>query len=200
MIRLLIYLLGLICLSSCGTIMSSIYGLKEIKNFSQQDIDEFYADIDFENIDIKFELFDSVQYENFRRLGKSDQAKKDLSQPVQIHYYGKDSLESFHANCYAKGSFKNLDWNYEHRFESFIPKSALLSHQDFPTLSETNLFWINLDNFKNKEGIILVFWTTMLESISKDAIIEVIENLRKFDKQSEFMLYVINTDKFFMTL
>jgi hypothetical protein len=125
--------------------------------------------------------------------------KKDFGQPVQMLYFEKNILKSYHINCYARGRLTNLDWNMDKRFSTFLPKTAV----NIDTLT------IKLDDYSkiyneikmdSKNYTIIIFWTFFLEKISYSAIQTVIENIYKFDKIDTIDFYLINTDKYFMTI
>lgn len=189
-------LLPLLILTSCSKLLNGIYGIKQIDIVEVAKINQFYASLDFEGIETEKIIVDSVTFQSFRKH-QDEGIQKDLSQPIQIHYFKNGNLESFHANCYAKGSLKNLDWNYQDRFESFIPMSAVENLANHPDLTAVNKIFKNYDISINNKVIIVIFWTRMLEEISKDAIELVLENIRQFDQEEEVKLLLINTDSFF---
>ncbi|WMN11666.1 hypothetical protein QYS49_39205 [Marivirga salinae] len=194
---LLIYSFILIfSLSSCTALMSKMYGVNQIDGVNEEEIHQFYAAIDFKGIQTDKVIIDSSAFQSLREH-ENDSIKKDLSQPVQIHYFNNSDLASFHANCYAKGSLKNLDWNYQNRFESFFPISAVEDLNTYPSLQRLNKMITDVDISSENEIVITVFWTRMLEDISRDAVNTVLANISEFNKEDEVRLILINTDSFF---
>jgi hypothetical protein len=126
-----------------------------------------------------------------------------LSQPIQILYFDSTGrLISFHANCYAKGNLSGLDWNYDGRFEQFVPKSAIKLDSVYFSLNlikDCLKTEIN-GNFKNSKlkYTVVIFWTLMFETLSKKAIDLAIKNISQFGKQEEVAIYLINNDKAFL--
>jgi hypothetical protein len=117
-------------------------------------------------------------------------------QPVQILYFKKDSLLSYHINCTAKGGLSNLNWNTDQRFETFPPVSAVPITPQMQNLSKIrDIYGINDDS----EYLIVVFWTNMLPKISKSAIETVKTNLRENGAVNKSGIVLVNTDKFYVT-
>ncbi len=173
-----------------------MYGVREINGVNEIEIDEFYSSVDFKRILTDKVIIDSSAFQSLREH-ENDSVKKDLSQPIQIHYFENEELVSFHANCYAKGSMRNLDWNYQERFESFTPRSAVEDLTAYPDLQRLNKTIADIDISSEKEIVIAIFWTRMLEDISKDAINTVLANISEFNRESNVQLVLINTDSFF---
>lgn len=189
-------LLLLFSMSSCTSLMSKMYGINQIEGVNEVKIQQFYSSIDFKDIQTEKIIIDSLAFQSFREH-ENDSIKKDLSQPIQIHYFENLELASFHANCYAKGSMKNLDWNYQQRFDSFIPRSAVKDLTEYPHFTKLNELIEEVDLSSEKEIVIVIFWTRMLEDISKDAINTVLKNIGQFSNEDEVQLVIINTDSFF---
>lgn len=183
-------------LSSCSALMSKMYGVNQIHGVNEEEIHQFYTEIDFSGIQTNKIIIDSLQFKTLREH-ENEAIKKDLSQPVQIHYYKNSNITSFHANCYSKGGLKNLNWDYQDRFESFIPHSAVKDLTPYPKLYRLNKAISDVDLSKEGEIVIAIFWTRMLEDISMDAIETVCANIRAFEKEDKVRLILINTDSFF---
>jgi len=193
-LSILIYSVSLIFgMSSCTTLMSKMYGINQIEGVNEKKINEFYSTIDFHGIQTDKVIIDSLEFQMFREH-ENDSVKKDLSQPLQIHYFENSDLASFHANCYAKGRLKNLDWNYQKRFETYIPRSAVEDLTPYPNLHRLSKAIPDIDLSKEGEIVIAIFWTRMLEDISKSAINTVLGNISEFNEEDDVRLVLINTD------
>jgi len=189
-----ILLTMLFLFSSCSLLLKNVYGYKEIKEFDQKEYDKFIAEIK-QSYPVNDKVSTYNEFYNYIALGKDSIQRKDLSQPIQILYFDRDSLVSFHANCYAKGQLSGLDWNYENRFSIFPPHSAK-NPEDFNSIRFKKINEIFQFNDKLKKYTIIIFWTRMFEKISKDAIYLVINNL-KTNKVKDAQIILINTDHFF---
>ncbi|ADR23243.1 hypothetical protein MATR_29080 [Marivirga tractuosa] len=196
-LSLLMYSIILVLgISSCTTLISKIYGVNQIDSINEEKINQFYNEFDFDGIQTSQVKIDSAVFQNLREHEDST-IKKDLGQPIQLHYFKDSDLVSFHANCYAKRSLRNLNWNYEQRFESFLPISAVEDLECYPDLQRLNRMIADLDTSSEEDIVIAIFWTRMLEDISKDAINIVLRNIREFEKEEKIRLILINTDSFF---
>ncbi len=201
MLKNILLVISILLLTSCSAIFSKIYGVKELNKFDKQEYDSFISKLKTENIMYFSLISDPASFRKSINLGDSVLTQKDLYQPIQILYFEKNQIVSFQANCYAKGTLKNLNWNYDNRFSIFPPKSAVpLNNERNVTFKEFNEIYPELKNIKGKKYSIIIFWTSMLENISYDAIETVFENIVKFDKTHETVVYLINTDKFFISL
>lgn len=187
---------ALIC-TGCSILMSKLYGIKEIKQFNEKEYLSFISEIK-KQIDFATLVSDSNQYNRVFNIVKDAEMKKHFAQPVQILYFDKSNLVSFHINCLAKGSFTNLNWNTDNRFSTFIPKSAINVDSLAITLNEYSNIYNEINTNSDKQYTILIFWTLALKKVSNTAIETVIENLNKFGKAAETDLYLINTDKWFV--
>ena len=182
-----------ILLAGCGV----LYDFKPIKQFDQKEYDKmitFVIDRDFKINPIvsEYEQFDAYR----TCIQDSLWQHQTAVQPVQILYFKKDSLLSYHINCTAKGGFSNLNWNTDQRFETFPPVSAVPITPQMQNLSKIrDIYGIHDDS----EYLIVVFWTNMLPKISKSAIETVKTNLRENGAVNKVGLVLVNTDKFYVT-
>ncbi len=187
-------------LFSCSNIIYKLYGIEVLQEVDEQRITSFYAGIDLVDLNHQQYLIDSTQFEIYRRVGKTDRIKKDMSQPVQILYFINDRLASFHANCYAKGSLKNIDFNYNGRFDQFIPTSATDSLPSYTSLTELGEK-LNIEPAISQKNItIIVLWTSMFENMAKSGIEEVLINLENFEQKENVKIHFINNDDFYAKL
>ena len=183
-----------ILLSGCGL----MYGYKPIKQFDQKDYDQMITSVMDQDFKINPIVSDYEQFDAYRTcIQDSLWQHQTAVQPVQILYFKKDSLLSYHINCTAKGGFSNLNWNTDQRFETFPPVSAVPITPQMQNLSKIrDIYGIHDDS----EYLIVVFWTNMLPKISKSAIETVKTNLRENGAIKKAAIVLINTDKFYMTL
>lgn len=190
--KLFLYTFILI-LVSCGC--ARIYGIKKITHFNQESYDSFLNSLP-DSYNYTALISSKEQFEVKIKSGQDEQEKNDFGQPVQILYFIGDNFVSFHANCYARGSLTNLNWNTDDRFSTFIPKSAteLINKKDY--FSTINKIYPEVIQTGN-EYVILIFWTTAFEKISRDAMHVVYENIVKFNAQDKCAIYLINTDNYY---
>ena len=183
-----------ILLSGCGL----MYGYKPIKQFDQKDYDQMITSVMDQDFKINPIVSDYEQFDTYRTcIQDSLWQHQTAVQPVQILYFTKDSLLSYHINCTAKGGFSNLNWNTDQRFETFPPVSAVPITPQMQNLSKIrDIYGINDDS----EYLIVVFWTNMLPKISKSAIETVKTNLRENGAAKKAAIVLINTDKFYVML
>lgn len=175
-----------------------MYGINYIDDFNRGNYENFLSSIEIK----KYEsiICDSIDFTRVINLGDTKKRKNDLGQPVQILYFEGNLLKSYHANCYAKGGLANINWNTESRFDSFPPISAL-------DKDSINLYLNDFEEIlrigvvpDKKEYTIIVFWTLMLEKVSKSAINIVNENLKRHNENSNVIIYLVNSDKYFSKL
>jgi hypothetical protein len=201
--KIIIPILVVLASTGCSLLFSKVYDIKTLKNFDESKINAFNASITHENILFHTIIGDSDSYNCIRKKSKSELMNNGLSQPIQILYFDSTGrLISFHANCYAKGNLSGLDWNYDGRFEQFVPKSAIKLDSVYFSLNlikDCLKTEIN-GNFKNSKlkYTVVIFWTLMFETLSKKAIDLAIKNISQFGKQEEVAIYLINNDKAFL--
>lgn len=131
----------------------------------------------------------------------SVQAKKNLLQPLQVFYFNKDSLISYHVNCNA-GGFPNLKWNRNRNFDVFPPKNQrdtlYFGKQEMEIILMSNIMFyppVNIDCIDKSEFTIIVFYSLMLEKQSERLFEYVIENLKLTNKT--YRLLLVNVDNNF---
>ncbi len=169
-----------------------------LKKFDKEKYKQFVFGINHNDIKLQSFYADTASYNKIRNLSKDKELIKTLSQPIQILYFNeKDTLVSVQANCYAKGGLGNLNWNTDNRFDQFIPKTAMNVNSARLTLSDFSTYYPN-DISSDKKYTVIIYWTLMLEKISKSAMETVINNIHRFHKENEVMIYLINNDKSFI--
>ena len=183
-----------ILLAGCGM----LYGYKPLKQFDQNNYDQMITSVLDQDFKINHTVSDYGQFDAYRTcIQDSSWQHQTAVQPVQILYFKKDLLRSYHINCTAKGGLSNLNWNTDQRFETFPPVSAVPITPQMQNLSKIrDIYGINDDS----EYLIVVFWTNMLPKISKSAIETVKANLRKNGALNKATIVLVNTDKFYEKL
>ncbi len=183
-----------ILLAGCGM----LYGYKPLKQFDQNNYDQMITSVLDQDFKINHTVSEYEQFDAYRTcIQDSLWQHQTAVQPIQILYFKKDSLLSYHINCTAKGGFSNLNWNTDQRFETFPPATAVLITPEMQNLSKIrDIYGINDDS----EYLIVVFWTNMLPKISKSAIETVKANLRKNGALNKATIVLVNTDKFYEKL
>ncbi len=194
--KLLILSLILMTITSCTVLLSKMYGVDEIESFDADRHDTFVAKIR-EQISCEAIVSDTNQYKQVIKLGVDAKMCDVFGQPVQIIYFEGDKTKSYHVNCYAKGRLNNLDWNTDNRFASFLPESAVDISTILVGLSDYKKIYPIIKNDTTKKYTVFVFWTFLLEKVSRSAIKIVTDNLVAYNKVDEADVYLINTDKFF---
>lgn len=186
------------CLTGCSAILSKMYGISTLKKFDKEKCEQFVSTIDKKNIKFFSYYADTNSYNCVRKIPISNGVKKDFSQPIQIIYFNNDSLVSFHANCYAKGSASNLNWNIDNRFNQFIPKTAIDIDSAKFSIKDFSKCYPNQLIVKEKKVTVIIYWTLMLEKISKTAIETVINNIQNNKVENDVVVYLINNDQSFI--
>ena len=185
--------LFVIVVSGCKSLGYKIMGVKELDGFNEKSYESFMRklpDIDYVDIVGETEQFWSVM-----DLTTDSSVLHRIYQPIQILYFDKDSLVSFHVNCTAPSKGLNLDWNYQGRFEAFPPRSPIEVESCPLSLGDYRNVYSEIEE---SEGYsIIVFWTDMLYKFSRSAILSVAENMKKYGTDLSIKLYLINNDKFF---
>ena len=188
-------ILSLIGLHSCRPILYKIYGVDPIENFDEDKYDKVVNIFNSEYDNISSYISEDKSFKEYSNLDST--IKNDLGQPIQILYFDGDTLKSFHANCYAKGSITgNLNWNYADRFESFIPKSATDIENKNIKLSDIKQIY----SITNKtDGITVVFfWTNFLGKASIRAFNTITDNIKTYSTYQDVNIIAINTDYSFL--
>jgi len=194
----LFFILLFISLSSCSNFLSKKYGIENIESFDESKYQQIIKGIDFKNIVYYSTHQDSAAYECMRNKVATNQLQvKDMSQPIQLYYFNRDSLTSFQANCYVRGGVSNLNWNTLGRFNVSPPTSAV-DLDEFSVSKEQLRDCIqSLDNIDTSTNVIFIYWTTMFNKISQDAIKVVIDNVVTHNQQNNTIIYLINNDPYF---
>lgn len=179
--------------SSCKTLGYKLIGVKQLSGFDKKVYDGFLQklpDVDYVDIVSNAEQFRSVM-----KISLDSTIRHSLYQPIQILYFHKNDLVSYHINCTVPSKGFDLDWNYQGRFDSFPPVSPI-EIKDY-SLSLVDYRNIYLEIAENNGYCVVVFWTNMLYKFSRSAILTVIENIKCCAPNLDVKLYFINNDIFF---
>ena len=172
--------------------MPLLFGLQEIDGYNAEQCEKFYKklpkDFDFTPLVCNNEQFFAVS-----NLGADSMQMKDLYQPLKIMYFHGEELVSFHINCYCPPTaLFNLNWNYNHQFDVFPPATTV--PLDGYTVTRSQLMNIFPEIKGEADYTVLVFWTNMLNKISRSEIKTVYKNLKKFGHLNDVEIYLINDD------
>ena len=184
-----------ISLSSCSTMMPMLFGLQEIDGYNAEQCAKFYKKLpkDFAFTPI---VCNNEQFFQVSSLGVDSMQMKDLYQPLKIMVFHGDSLISFHINCKCPPTaLFNLNWNYWHQFDVFPPTTTV--PLDDYTVTRNQLMNIFPEINGDSDYTVLVFWTNMLNKISRSEIKTVHKNLKKFGPSTgsgTVEVYLINDD------
>ncbi|MGN0003253.1 MAG: hypothetical protein ACI35V_07450 [Sphingobacterium composti] len=135
---------------------------------------------------------------NFQQVNQSfaDLGSKNLSQPVQILYFENKQLFSYHLNCYARGGWMgNLDWNYDHKFDSYVPKTAYTIPDSMSANLDDLLTIYRLEQTPSKDVIVL-FWSNMFKKHVISAFQTVVNNIKAHAKYENPQIILINIDEY----
>ncbi|MES2589264.1 MAG: hypothetical protein V4622_09795 [Bacteroidota bacterium] len=190
-------------LTSCMSILQSIYGIKDPKIISDTEIikssKKFKVD---QNTSYKL---DTSYYSFIINLDTNlfKVQRKNHIQPLQALYFNSQGeLVKFYINCYA-GGFPNLDWNRDGNLETFLPKDqapvdTILNLQKLvnflrPVKTSTN------QDFENQDYNVFVFWSKCTKRHSKRLIRSIKENI-SLAKSTKVKIYYVNYDNVFYRL
>ena len=190
--HVIFWVFAMLALSGCNTLMPLLFGLQEIDGYNAEQCAKFYKKLpkDFAFTPV---VCDDEQFFAVSSLGADSMQMKDLCQPLRIMYFHGDSLISFHINCYCPPTLGfNLKWNFKHQFDEFPPSTTV--PLDGYTLTRCDLKSVFPEIKGEKDYTVLVFWTNMLNKISRSEIKTVYKNLKKFGRLNDVEVYLINDD------
>jgi len=192
----------LLFLTSCTNIFTAIYGIKQPKaksiNEIQKKAEKYKIPLDQNYIlDTSFLTF-------INKLAKTEKKlANDHLQPLQALYFNKSGqLVSYHINCYA-GGFPNLNWERNGLLETFVPKSqtALDSLLNFEkqlqyirTIEDKS---VGLDNFSAADNNVVIYWSIFMGRQSKRLIRSIQDNCGLATDKKVKIIFV-NNDNIFM--
>lgn len=185
----------LLTLTGCSALMPLLLGLQEIDGYNAEQCAKFYKKLP-EDFAFTPVVCDDEQFFAVSNLGADSMQMKDLYQPLKIMYFHGDSLVSLHINCYCPPTLGfNLNWNYNHQFEVFPPRTSV--PLDGYALKRSDMQAVFPEIAGEKGYTVLVFWTNMLHKISKSEIKTVYKNLKKHGPSTgsgTVEVYLINND------
>ena len=178
----LVLLFGLLLtFAGCNTLMSMLFGFREINSYDAEQCEKFYKKPpkDFEFTPL---VCNEKQFMQVSSLGADSMQMKNLYQPLKIMY--------FHGNEPTLGF--NLNWNYNHQFDEFPPTTSVPLDGYTVKLSDMQAVFPEIKGEKNYT--VLVFWTNMLHKVSKGEVKTVYKNLRRFCHLNDVEIYLVNDD------
>lgn len=184
-------------LHSCTPIFHKWYGIEALNEFDQEKYQKTLEELSlmYPGPLLSYVGRDSM----FREYSLLDTTFGTATiQPIQVLYFERNTLKSFQANCYAKGSLLGtLDWNYDGRFDSFFPKSAInIEDKKLSLLDVKEIFQIHS---KAEDFTVVFFWTHFLKRESLRAFEEVVKNIEASPTDKKPTVFLINTDEAFLT-
>jgi len=177
-------------------IMFRVYGINKIKSFSKYDYDKTVEKIKVLYPKNSFFIISNKErFQKYIDLGKSENQKYNLSQPIQALYFNNCSIISYHVNCYAEGSFLTgkLNWNTNNRFDYYYPKTAI---EDMNINLYDILSIYEIDYLNNID--VIVFWNHVFEKNSIELIKVIKDNNYVYNRNSNLNILFINTDESFL--
>lgn len=191
------FFITLIGLQSCNPILQRLYGIEPLSSFDEEEYQNTLNEIasKYSGPIISIISQDSL-LDQYSRVDTSFES--NTTQPIQILYFQGNYLKSFQANCFAKGSlFGNLNWNYDGRFDTFFPTSAL-------PLKDKNLLLSDIKNIykigqPTDDITIVFFWTNLMQKKSIEAFELIVDNIASYSLDREPTIIAINTDHFYIT-
>lgn len=189
----LVLLFGLLLtFAGCNTLMSMLFGFREINSYDAEQCEKFYKKPpkDFEFTPL---VCNEKQFMQVSSLGADSMQMKNLYQPLKIMYFHGNELVSLHVNCYCPPTLGfNLNWNYNHQFDEFPPTTSVPLDGYTVKLSDMQAVFPEIKGEKNYT--VLVFWTNMLHKVSKGEVKTVYKNLRRFCHLNDVEIYLVNDD------
>lgn len=189
-------------LSSCSTVISSLYGIKPCETRSIDEIEKYAQKYD---IPLKNLYLLDTSYISF--INNIDSAHwllaKNHFQPLQALYFNNSGeLVSFYNNCNA-GGFPNLKWNRAGSLETFVPKtqiecdSILNFEKQLQYLMSIKGGKLALSNYSSANYNVVVYWNISFGRQSKRFIKQIKENCERAENVT-VNIFFANDDEFFV--
>ena len=191
--HILLLIIALAFLTSCNTLAPMIFGFREINGYDAEQCEKFYRKL---SKDFAFTplVCDEAQFWQVSNLGADSMQMKDLYQPLKIMYFHGEELVSFHINCYCPPTLGfNLNWNFNRQFDVFPPATTVPLEDYTLTLHDMQSVFPEIKG--EADYTVVVFWTNMLDKISRSEVRTVGKNLKEFGKQKHARVYLVNQDK-----
>jgi len=199
-IRILIsplFILTFFGLTGCSSILTGLYGIKEIKTIDEKTIVKYAKKYKIPVVD-NYEL-DTAYFSYLFSLDTTEYKTqiKNHYQPLQALYYDKTGhLTSFQVNCYA-GGFPNLKWDRNAIMTTFPPKQQ--APVDSIVQLETQMKYLKplSQTAKLSSGsydyIVIVYWNRFMGRQSK-RLIRFIKDNSKLETEKKIKIIYANTD------
>ncbi len=194
---ILILLIAMVFLSSCRALFETFVGIHQMDQFDSDKYETFIGrlpnDIPFTSV-----IGTAEQSLEVMKFDTTEWYMHKLYQPIQLLYFHGNELVSYHVNCTAPARGLGLNWNYDQRFESFPPKSPLNCDSTSITLDQYTDVYPEI--YGNGKYTLIVFWSNILEKVSRSAIVTAFKNLKKFGQVSNCDVFLINDDLFLIEM
>jgi hypothetical protein len=194
-----ISIIYIISMSSCSSIITGLYGMKNYKVVDEKTIIRYSKKYNIP-LEDSYEL--DINYISYLKSLDTSIYKEQIKnhyQPLQALYYdNKGELKSFQINCYT-GGFPNLNWERDSIMTTFPPKKQ--APIDSIVSLETQIKYLRqLSNTKklstdNYDYTIVVYWNRFMGRQSKRLIRLVQQNAEMSNKKIK-IIYV-NSDNIF---
>lgn len=186
-------------MSSCSSIITGLYGMKNYKVVDEKTIIKYSKKYNIPLAD-SYQL--DTSYTSFLKSFDTSLYKEQIKnhyQPLQALYYdNKGELKSFQINCYT-GGFPNLNWERDSIMTTFPPKiqapidNIVSLESQFKYLRQlSNTKKLSTDNY---DYTIVVYWNRFMGRQSKRLIRLVQQNAEMTNKKVK-IIYV-NSDNIF---
>lgn len=195
-----IFLIFVCALTSCTSILKSLYGIREVKTVDEATILKYAKKYYIPTTEIY-----EIDTAYFSYLFSLDTVKfkaqiKNHIQPLQALYYdNKGYLISFQVNCYA-GGFPNLKWDRNGIMTTFPPKQQAVI--DSMVNLETQIKYLKpisqlgKINIETQDYVVIVYWNRFMGRQSKRLIRFVQEN-SMLDSGKKIKIIYANNDNIF---
>ncbi|MEZ5033528.1 MAG: hypothetical protein R2796_00915 [Chitinophagaceae bacterium] len=190
----------------CQRVMMLAYGIKQPKYLDKKEVqqkNEALKNDPYHSFILKRTFFAQIETRDTlhdKKIVKCSPMISKYEQPLQVLYFNDSGeLVSFHNNCNA-GGFPKLNWNNNHQFDKFIPKTSIPLSD---SIISFRLIVSNLDPLYNQHGVpengikVVVFWSAFMFKQSKALIKTVKKNLGLDESHLAQIIYV-NTDNCFI--
>ncbi len=199
-VRLVMIFTLFLTLTSCSSIVTALYGIKQPVAVKEHTIVKYAKKY---NIPVSDNYVLDTAY--FSYLFSLDSIKfkaqiKNHYQPLQALYYDDSGhLCSFQINCYA-GGFPNLKWNRNNIMTTFPPKQQ--APIDSIVGLQTQLKFLKPilpavgPSINNCDYIVIVYWNKFMGRQSK-RLIRIIQKNAKLESKKRVKIIYVNNDNIF---
>lgn len=196
-----VFLLLVGLFSSCTALFSKIYGINNLQAFDQElyesTLEHILGDYSGSYYSVVSEQDAFVAYTSLLAPLIGDNNAK---QPIQMLYFKDGKLQSFRANCHAKGGLTgHLNWNYNGDFDSFIPVSAVDLTTE-PAILDSLMKTFAIPHEKKSAITIVFLWNNIFKNLSVEAFHVIVDNMAKAKEADTCSIILVNTDKPYIKL